>query len=164
MKKIPLKNYINESLIVAIGSFLLAIILFYLGILGTIELRISGANLDADTSKILIFMIALAPSVVGVNSIIKFISIKKYGAFEIILHTNKIEYPTNQFMKGFKKKEINRELIYNVKIINVDRNKEHIYLLDQNGMLKGYIDSVILPHKMLNSEMLKLEISKWLVN
>jgi hypothetical protein len=164
MKKIPLRNISKESVIIAVGSFLIAAVLIYLAFFKEIELRVSGANIDAATSQILLILIALGPLIIGVNSIIKYLSIKKLDSFGIELHTTKIVYPESNFLKGFSKKEINRELIHEVKIVRVDRNNEHIYLSDQHGLLKGYIDAGMLSQKETNTQQLYQELENWLLN
>lgn len=164
MKEIELNNYKTQSLVVAIFCFVLATILITIAFATEIELSVSGADLDSDTSFILLLLIGLMPLLTGTNFIIKFLSIKKFDRFSIQLHTNKIIYPSSQTFKGFLKKEIPRQDIVEVRLMKIDANNQHIYLMNKNFQLIGYIESNILPHKTMNAQKLAQEINAWLVN
>ena len=117
MKQIKLRSFKNDFLIFGCLAFALAFIIIYWAINRYGTLNVSGANLDVQTSKILLILISLGPLIASVNQLILYISYKKYGEFVINLVTNAMDYPLKKSFTGFQKVVINKKDISGVKLL-----------------------------------------------
>lgn len=161
MEKITLRNFKSE-VIVGILALILGAVILYWGLQGDMKLRISGANLDESTSAILLCLISIGPFVTGINYILKFFSILRYGEFVIHLTNDSITYPENAFFRGFKAVTLPKKQLSSVTLVTVAQNEQQIYLNNHKGQLVAVIPGELAPYKTMKPEELAAKIQTWL--
>ena len=161
MEKITIRNPKNESIIISVILLLLGGIILYWGLSSDMKLQISGAKLDKSTSKYLLILISFGPFLTAINYILKFISIIKYGDFSISLEQNKIIYPDYQMFSGYYKKEIEKEKIAYVDVVNLGKGEFNIYFRNKENASFAYLTNDICT-KDLKPIDLANKINNWL--
>lgn len=161
MEKIVLKN-LKSEVIVGILAFVLGGVILYWGLQGDMKLSISGAKLDESTSSVLLCLISIGPFVTGINFILKFFSILRYGEFVINMTNDSITYPENAFFRGYKAITIQKNLLSQVQLAKTGPHEYQIYLKNNQGHIVGIIEGELAPYKTLKPEELAGKIQSWL--
>lgn len=161
MEKIQLRNY-KSVVIIGILALLLGTVILYWGLAGDMKLKISGAVLDKSTSAILMCLISIGPFVAGINQILKYISILKYGDFVIELTNESITYPEDAFFRGFKPVIIPKNQLSYVEFAQVGQHEYNLNLKNAQGQTIAVIPGELAPHKTMTAEELAVKIQKWL--
>ncbi len=161
MEKITLRNFKGE-VILGILAIILGIVILYWGLAGDMKLKISGASLDKSTSAILLCLISVGPILVGINYIMKYISILRYGEFVIDLTKEGITFPEGALFRGFKPVTIQKNLLTRVELAQVATHEYKIYLKNTQGHILGIIEGELSPHKTLPVKDLAIKIQNWL--
>lgn len=161
MEKIKLENY-KSTLIISILLLLLGFVILYWGLFTDIKIKISGAKFDRTSSSILLFLISLGPILSGINYLIKYRSVLKYGEFVIVIHHNGISYPEDHFFKGFKKVFLDKESISFAELENIGQHKYQINLKNENGLVVGKISGDLPHRKSISTVDFTNKLNQWL--
>lgn len=160
---IQLRNVKNENLIFGILSFGLAAVLLYMAFFVDLKLRISGAKLDASTSAGLLMIIGIFPILTGINLIIRYFSVNKYGDFVLEMTPDTISFPYNNgLFKGYSKCTVQKSAIDHVLVMNEGRAGQNIYLYDFQRNAQGIISGNMVPYKVMKPDDLGQKIHEWL--
>lgn len=161
MESIKIQSY-RSTIIIAILLFLLSALILYWGLSDEIKLRVSGAKLDHFTSKILLIIISIFPFVRGINYLIKYISVLRYGEFIIKINNNTISYPEDVFFRGFKSVTIEKQQIKFVEIEKIGQHNFRINLINEVNKKIGSISGELLSKKTIGINELAEKIYLWL--
>lgn len=161
MQKIKLKNYKSQFLIFGFGALGLSILLVYWGLTMDGVLKISGVRLDAQTSKILLLLIAIGPFAACINQFILLFSFLKYGDFVINLDQDKMDYPLKESFKGFTKVSVKRSNISGTKFIDMGKQEYHLQLLNKNNQTFASIPGEYAPYKDMKPKEMFAIIHAW---
>lgn len=160
MKTYNLRNYTAE-IVIGILSLALCLLLCYWGTKGDIILQISGAKLDAQTSSILFFVIAIGPLLTGINLLIKGISSKTMKEFAIKTDNSTLSFPVSKTFKGFKLQTINKSEITKVALSDRGKGIFDIHIFGNNNLLTGVIKGEFFSNKTIKPAELANEIVNW---
>lgn len=167
MEKIELRNLKRESLIISAIVFILGVVIFSWAMQGGFELRIYGAWLDADTSQIMLFIIALFPIIYGVMRLSDYYFLNKMEEeFVITIGPDIISYPApaGRF-KGFQIVEIHKDHILYVKAFNPGENKYEIQLRNHDHDVMAAIPyHELCDARNISEKELEKKINDWLDN
>ena len=161
MENIKLRNYKAESGVLGLLSLILAVVIFYWAMQGHMTLRISGAKLDAATSSVLLYIIGIGPLLTGINLLIKFVTVILYGEFNMVIEKDQFVYPRYGMFKGFRKGQIEKSSIGQIKLILENKKPLSICFVDHNNKTIDYFETEIL-HPSVNAESLAKELNDWL--
>lgn len=160
MKTYNLRNYTAE-IVVGILSLALCLLLCYWGTKGDIVLQISGAKLDAQTSSILLFVIAIGPLLTGINLLIKGISSKTMKEFLIKTDSYSLSFPVSKTFTSFKQLTINKSEITRVALTDRGKGIFDIQIFGNNNLLTGVIKGDLFSNKTIKPAELANEIVNW---
>ena len=162
-KTIQLRNVKTENLVFGILSFGLAAVLLYMAFFVDLKLRISGAKLDPSTSAGLLMVIGIFPILSGINLILRYFSLNKYGDFVLEMTADSITFPYNNGMfKGYSKWTVQKSAIDHVLVMDEGKGNHTIYLYDFERNSKGSIPGSLVPHKQMKPDDLAQQIHDWL--
>jgi hypothetical protein len=161
MKQIKLRNFKNDFLIFGCLTLALAFIIIYWAINRNGTLSVSGANLDNQTSKILLLLISLGPLIACVNQFILYFSFKKYGEFVINLGAETIDYPCKKSFVGFQKIVIQKKDISAVKLLGLGSNQHIIQIYGNNNGVIANIPGDYAPFKIMKPNEMCAMIQDW---
>lgn len=161
MEKIELRNY-KSVVILGILALLLGAVILYWGLAGDMKLKISGAVLDKSTSAALLCLISIGPFVAGINQILKYFSILRYGEFVIELTNDSITYPQDAFFRGFKPVSVPKNQLSYVEFAQVGQHEYNLNLKNAQGQAVAVIPGELAPHKTMTAKDLAVKIQNWL--
>jgi hypothetical protein len=161
MEKIKLQNY-KSTIVIAIILLLLGSVILYWDLFSDIKLKISGAKLDQDTSKVLLCLISIGPFIASLNYVIKYISVLRYGEFVVILDNTSIRYPEDGFFRGFKAITIDKQQIKFVELEKISQHNYRINLKNYDHVTVGKISGELLHRKTIGINELAQKIDSWL--
>ncbi len=161
MKIIPLKSFKQEfwsGLITVTVSGLL----MYWGVSGTAPFHLFGMAPDASVSHIIFVTIALLIFIPGLNTLIKWFSVLRNGAFVIVLDTHTIPYPRHKKIGGSRPITLKRTTIARTEF---NKTKPHFYQIlikDKQGDILEMISGQLTSLKTLAPKEVTPSVNNWL--
>ncbi len=161
MKEIKLRNYKTESLVVVLGAFVLGTLILFWASQNNMTLRVSGAKLDRATSTDLLYIISIGPIITGIDLLIKYFSLLRYGEFTMIMEVDKFVYPEYKIFRGFKRKETDKNRMSYAKLYLVNNKPFLFYFVNKENIRMNVIETEIMHPSVVLDEAVE-KINAWI--